>query len=238
MKSPDLKSVLEVWEKILRNRAASIALKNLKEDGFRISHLRPQDPTFENPNWTDYLAAIPFLPNNRTRRRIRRSKELRRYRPLVRILRESAAQLQNPFCEVLFQGSKRPNDKDLENLAKRLDETAEFLENLLSWDWCIREVNQQNYAIACLRWEIWHRTGRPHDAELSALIYAAFEAAGIETPGNFHAARLERIKKIEEQSRVKATARLRSGRTLISPPIFRWLARERDPGCHDLRTLL
>jgi hypothetical protein len=216
MKPPDLKRVSEVWDKIIKDQDARKALEKLERDGFPVSHLRPQDPSFRNPSWADYLAAIPFLPNKQTHRRIRRSRELRRYGPLVRILRELVANVQNPFCEVLFQGSKKPNEKDLENLTKRLDETAEFLEHLLSWDWCTREVNPQNHAIACLRWEIWHRTGRPHDAELSVLIYVAFEAAGVENPEYFSPARLERIKKIEEESRVKATVRLRSDRTPIS----------------------
>jgi len=100
--------------------------------------------------------------------------------------------------------------KEVLDISRRLRDTADFLEHFFRWDWYTRDQNPRNAIIAELRWTIRHRTGRPHDAELSALIDAAYRAAGIEEGCYIDATALDKIEKREKEGRVKATRRLRS----------------------------
>jgi hypothetical protein len=107
--------------------------------------------------------------------------------------------------------------KDIPRLAKRLIETAEFLDGFFTWSWTTRDRNPRGAAIAEPRWEIRNRTGRPHDPELAALIDAAFRAAGHKEGFWIDATALDRIEKREKEGRVKAARRLRSRVNRHSP---------------------
>jgi hypothetical protein len=216
MKPPPPERVLNVWTTILQDSDARRALKKLSEDGFAISHLTPTDATFKHPSWADYIAAIPFLPNRLSRRRIHVKTRLQKHRPLVGALRKIAQQLNDPFCDVSIQGDKDLSVDEVLRLSKRLNETAEFIEKFLSWDWCTRDRNPRNAVIAELRWQIRWRTGRPHDAELAVLIDAAYRAAGVKSGVFIDATALERIEKREKEGRVKVAGRLRSARMMSS----------------------
>src|SRR5579871_3722223 len=87
----------DVWQKILKDPEGRWALARLKKDGFRIGHLKPQDPTFKQPCWADYIAALPFLPNRSARRQIHRRSTLRKHLPLVVMLRHFARKADDPF---------------------------------------------------------------------------------------------------------------------------------------------
>jgi len=63
LKVPTLAQVNSVWNGVLKDATAQSALDQLERDGFKVGHLRPQDPTFHNPSWADYIAAIPLLEN-------------------------------------------------------------------------------------------------------------------------------------------------------------------------------
>jgi hypothetical protein len=125
-------------------------------------------------------------------------------------LRTLASKMNNPFCEVDIRSQKDLPLHEIKNIPNRLQETADFLEHFVSWDWSIRERNSRNRVIAVLRSEIQSRTGRPHDAELSALVDATFRAAGREEGCYIDATALNQMEKREKESRVKTARRLRS----------------------------
>jgi hypothetical protein len=80
----------DVWQKVLRDPDGRKALLRLERDSFPIARLKPQDPTFKHANWSDYIAAIPFLPNRSSRRQIHRRSALQIHLSLVRALRDFA----------------------------------------------------------------------------------------------------------------------------------------------------
>jgi len=215
MKALALEQLQNVWSKILKDAGGRKALEQLKKDGFAILDMIPQDPTFRQSNWADSIAAIPLLPNRPSRRRIHRKTTLQKHWPLVRALRRFAEKVDDPFCDKSIVSTKDCSLSELANLGRRLIETAEFVEKFLSWDWYTRDRNRRNALIAELRWQIRWRTSKPHDRELSALIDAAFRAAGSEEGFHIDATALDRIEKREKEGRVKATARLRSRVSVI-----------------------
>ncbi len=210
MEALTLERLCEIWSKILKDPTARKALQRLGMQGFNISHLTPRDATFQRPNWADYIAAIPLLPNRPSRRRIHSKTSLQKHWPLVRALRRFAQKVNDPFCEVSIVSKRDSPLAEIVTLHRRLAETADFVEKFLSWNWYTRDRNQRNAVIAELRWEIRWRTGKPHDAELGILIDAAFRAAGVKETFYIDATALDRIEKREKEGRVKATGRLRS----------------------------
>jgi hypothetical protein len=215
MKALTLERLTEVWEKILKDEDARQALAVLEEHGFKISHLRPQDPSFQYPSWADYFAAIPLVPYRPSRRRIHSKMYLQKYRPLIGTMLRFAENLNNPFREVVIRRDRDSSLGEGRRLKKSLITHARFLTHFLSWDWYIRDRNPRNAIIAELRWTIRWRTGKPHDRELAVLIDAAFRAAGLK--GLYlDNTTLDRIEKREKEGRVKAMRRL-SGLALRSP---------------------
>jgi len=198
-----LSRVKEVWEKVLDDPDAKLALKRLEQDGFPIAHLTTADPVCQVESWADYIAALPFLPNQPSKTRVHRHRSLRRHRILVHAIRDLAEKVDNPFVEKrVITDAALPS-----NLGKHLRELADSLERFLSWDWYTREINPRNSRIAMLRWTIRSRTGKPHDRELSGLIDAAFRAAEVQEL-YLDATTLERIERLAKEGRVKATCRL------------------------------
>src|SRR5215471_8831091 len=120
LKKITLEQRQEVWRKVLEDRAAQEALELLEKHGFGIAHLIPEDPTFRHPNWSDYIAAIPFLPNRPSRRRIHRKISLQKHWPLVRALRRFAQKVDDPFCVVTIVTSRACNLGDRQNRAQSL----------------------------------------------------------------------------------------------------------------------
>jgi hypothetical protein len=216
-----LEQLCNIWEKILSDADARRALKRLDEAGFRISHLTPQDASLKHPNWADYIAALPLVPNEPTTRRIHSKTDFRKYLPLVRELREFAANVNAPFVDVGIVSKTDLPDTALRTFPEDLLKTASMLEHFLSWDYSIRHVNPRNALIAELRWTIRYRTGKPHDRELSALIDAAFRAAGYKDGLYLDATTLDRIEKRQRESRQKASQRVRALVGTLSPPISR-----------------
>ncbi len=220
MKPLTLGQLNDVWQKVRRDPDAAKALARLERDGFPIGHLKPQDPTFKQPCWADYIAAITFLSNRPSRRQIHRGRTLRKHLSLVAVLRRFAWKVNDPFCDKTVVSAQDLSIEEMRNLGKRLMETAEFLEKFLSWDWYTRDMNPRNSLIAGLRWTIRWRTGHPHDRELAILVDAAFRAAGINEGYYLDATTLDRIEKRDKEGRVKATGRLlhlrRPGPTLKS----------------------
>jgi hypothetical protein len=206
--TPTLSQVNDVWQKILKDPEARRAVARLKKDGFRIGHLEPRDPTFKQPTWADYLAALPFLSNWPARRKIHRHSTLRKYVPLVAMLRHVARKADDPFCGFHIMSKSDLSVEENLNRGKYLRQTAEFLKKFLSWDWYMRDKNPRNYCIAVLRGIIRERTGSPHDMELATLIDAAFRAAEIKGGLYLDPATLDRIEMREKEGRVKATCRL------------------------------
>ena len=76
-----LSQLKDVWQKLLKDPSARRALNRLKKDGFAIAQLTPRDPTFKQPSWADYIAALPFLPNRSSRRHVHHHRTLRKYLP-------------------------------------------------------------------------------------------------------------------------------------------------------------
>lgn len=207
LKLPTSGQLKSVWSRIQKDATAQAALDQLERDGFKVGHLRPQDPTFHNPSWADYIAAIPLLPNRPSRsyfhRRISRVKLL----PVVNALRNFPRQFDDPFSEIsliLTRNTRNLMHEDLPDLANR---AASFIEKFLSLDWYIRERNPRNALIAELRWNIRSRTGKPHDRELSTVIDAACRAAG-RNELCLDNTTLDRIEKREKETRVKSLRRL------------------------------
>jgi len=217
MENLNLKKLQDVWSKILKDRDAKRAMRRLKRDGFGISQRRLQNHTLQHPNWAFYIAAIPLLPNRPSRTRAYSHAALRKHRSLVALLQQRAKEIADPSCDVSIMSVTDYPVGEISGLGKRLAETAAFLEQLLSWNWYIRDRNPRNALIAELRWIIRERTGRPHDSELGVLIDAAFRAAGVNEGFYIDATTLDRIEKREKEGRVKATRRLRSLLNRISP---------------------
>jgi hypothetical protein len=144
---------------------------------------------------------------------------LQKHRPLVGALRKLAQELNDPFCEVHLLGSTDLSAFEIPRLGNKLDETADFLEKFLSWDWYTRDRNPRNAVIAELRWQIRRRTGKPHDAELAALIDAGFRAVGFKQGIYIDPTALDRIEKREKEGRVKAMSRLRSRARISSTKV-------------------
>lgn len=207
LKLPTLGQLKSVWSRIQKDATADAPLDQLERDGFKVRHLRPQDPTFHNPSWADYIAAIPLLPNRPSRsyfhRRISRVKLL----PVVNALRNFARQLGDPFAETRLIWTRNPGILHLKDLPDLANRAASFIEKFLSLDWYIRERNPRNALIAELRWNIRFRTGKPHDRELSAIIDAACRAAGRKEL-LLDNTTLDRIEKREKETRVKSFRRL------------------------------
>ena len=210
MEPLNLRQLQNVWRKVIQDKDARRALKRLARDGFAMSKLIPQDATFLHPNWADYLAGIPLVPYRASRRRTHRSHSFYKHRGVVRAMREFAANAKGPFCDYTIAGREESDPSDLRDIGRRLEEAAELVEKFLSWNWYMREKNPRNALIAELRWTVRSRTGKPHDAELSTLIDAAFRAAGHPEGIYIDSTTLDRIEKREKESRMKATARLRA----------------------------
>ena len=210
MKGLTQEKLTEVWSKILKDKSARHALEKLKKAGFGILHLKPRDATLERPNWADCIAAIPFLPNRLSRRRIHLQSTLQKHWPLVRAMRLMQRKLNDPFCEVSIASIRDLSPGELIRLKKLVKETTDFVEKFLTWNWYARDSNPRNAVIAELRWQIRERTGKPHDLEFTELIDGAFRAAGVKDGPYLTPNHLDRIEKREKESRVKATKRLRS----------------------------
>jgi len=197
----------EIWEKIKSDPDARGALNRLNEAGFRISHLTPNDATFKHPSWADYIAALPFLPDKPSTRRIYRSTSVRKYWPLVRRLREFVANANMPFADVAIF-SERDYPAPPGPLQENFLKAASTLEHFLSSDYFVRHINPRKALIAELRWAIRDRTGRPHDREISVLIDAVFRAAGHKEGLYIDPTTLDRIEKRAKEGRVKAHRRI------------------------------
>jgi hypothetical protein len=207
----------DIWEKTRSDAEGRRALERLDEAGFPISHLTPNDATFKRPCWADYVAALPLLPNRPSTRRIHSKTKLRKYWPLVRELRRFAATANSPFAEVRIFGRKDDPDSSLSSRDDLL-KAATTVEDFLSWDYCVHNLNPRHALIAELRWTIRQRTGKPHDRELNVLIDAAFRAAGYEKGCFFiDSTTLDRIEKRQMESRVKAHQRIRRLMSTSSP---------------------
>jgi len=207
LRLPTLSQSKSVWSGVLQDPAAREALDQIKRDGFDIGCLSPRDPTFHKESWADFVAAIPLLENQPTRRHIYRHDSLRKQWPLVSALRDFARQYDDPFTSVRLITTRDREiqlGEDLGDLAAR---SASFVEKFLSWDWCVIENNRRNALIAELRWTIRSRTGKPHDRELSTIIDAAYRAAGRKEPCLDNTT-LDRIERRVKETRVKAVGRL------------------------------
>ena len=208
-KLPTLGQLIDVWNGVLRDREALQALDSLEQAGFNIKHLSPLDPTFRHPCWADYIAAIPFLKTQPARWRVHRGNTLRKYLPLVEVLRDFGRRPDDPFRSVDLITTKDthiPVGEDLRGLAAG---AASFIEKFISWDWCVTERNPRNALIAVLRWTIRDRTDKPHDKELCTIIEAACRAAGGKEL-YLDKSTLDRIEKRAKETRVKAARRLNS----------------------------
>ena len=203
-----------IWKKIRSDTEARRALKRLHKAGFRISRLKPSDATFKHPNWADYFAALPLLPNAPSTRRIHRKISFQKYWPLVRELRKFAAKVNNPFVEVGIFSKRDLPCPAIATIPEDLLKAASVLEHFLSWDYYERHRDRRKALLAELRWTIRQRTGRPHDHELNTLIDASFRAAGYKEGPYIDSTTLDRIEKRVKESRVKATRRIRD---LIGP---------------------
>jgi hypothetical protein len=204
-----LAQLRNVWDRVIQDPDAHRALVRLERDGFRIRQLEPRDPTLKYPNWADYIAAIPLLPNRPSRRQIHRQIGLRKYSSLVSTIRRFAVEISDPFCQVSILSEKDCSLEEIRDLGQSASATSDFLEKFLSWAWYTRHFNPRNTLIAELRWRIRERTGKPHDRELATLIDAAFRAAGIQGGLYLDATTLDRIEKRENEGRLKASSRLR-----------------------------
>lgn len=211
----------EIWDKIRSDPDARGALERLDGAGFRISHLKPMDATFKQPSWADYIAALPLVPNKPSTRRIHHKASFRKYLPLVEKLRQVAAKVKMPFVDVTIFGGRDYPLFAVGTLREDLLKAAEMLEHFLSWDYYVLNANPRNAAIAELRWMIRHRTGRPHDRELSVLIDAAFRAAGCKEGCFIDSNALDRIEKRQMESRVKANRRIQCLISASSPSVRR-----------------
>lgn len=208
MRWPTLDQLNSVWNGVLRDKTARVALERLKRDGFNIGDLSPKDPTFHSSSWADSIAAIPLLENRPSRTIFHHPVCLRKHLPLVRALRNFARQCDDPFCEKALISTGDMTILPDENSPNPAESAASFIEKFLSCHWYIRERNRRNALIAELRWAIRSRTGKPHDRELSTLIDAACRAAGCEELCLDNTT-LERIEKREKDTRVKSVRRLK-----------------------------
>jgi hypothetical protein len=198
----------KLWKAIRSDPDARGAFKRLAKAGFRISHLKPSDATFKHPNWADYIAALPLVPNSPSTRRIHRKIKFRKYQPLVEELRQFAAKLNAwPFVKVTIVGEKDCPNPATSSLQGDLSMAATILEDFLCWDYCVQSLNPRHALIAELRWTIRERTGKPHDRELNVLFDAAFRAAGYKEGCEIDPTTLDRIEKRQKESRVKAHRR-------------------------------
>jgi hypothetical protein len=215
LKPPTLGQLNFVWNGVLKDATARAALDQLKRDGFGIGHLSPRDPTFHRPSWADYIAAIPLLENRPSRSHFHRRSSLRKYLPLVRALRNFARQFDDPFREPILISTRNRTILLHEAARDLADRAASVIEEVLSFEWYIRERNPRNALIAELRWNTRHCTGKPHDRELSTVIDAACRAAGRDEL-RLDNTTLDRIEKREKETRIKSLHRLKSPR-LVEP---------------------
>jgi hypothetical protein len=197
----------QIWDFVKQDADGRRALNKLARAGFDIRGLPVGGGTL---TWADHIAGLPLVSNRTSSRRIHGGAELKQYAPLLGVLRELSSAIDDSFCEVVVvrpSGSSRLEKLDLRQEVKR---TAEFLDSFMNWHWYVRHVNVRNYLIAGLRWEIRERTQKPHDAELSTLIDAAYRGAGHKDGLYVDTTALDRMEKREKESRVKAHMRLHS----------------------------
>jgi hypothetical protein len=133
---------------------------------------------------------------------------MRKYRPLVKALRDFGRQLDDPFSSVSRITTKDTDIQLGEDLRGLAAGAASFIEKFISWDWCVIKRNPRNSLIAELRWTIRARTGKPHDRELYTIIDAACRAA--DRDGLYlDNWTLDRIEKRVRETRVKSFRRLK-----------------------------
>jgi hypothetical protein len=226
VKAITLNQLNAIWKKVLSDPDASKALATLKKSGFPLTDLCPRDPTFHNPTWADYIAAIPLLPSRSSRRHIHRHGTLQRYRPLVKALRTFEQKVRDPFCEKHLISARNFEIHQLKDLGDVVANAADFIEHFLSWDWYVRDRNPRNALIAELRWTIRNRTGKPHDEDLSTLIDAAFRATGRKEL-MLDNVTLDQIENREAEGRIKATCRLNYDAGFSPTPGSEFLLRSR-----------
>jgi hypothetical protein len=216
---PPTTRLIEVWNRILANRDAQGAFEILKAAGFPLSHLQPTaDASFKNANWSDYIAAIPLVPNEPTKREIRNASRFRKSLQVVQEMREVAAAINSPFDDPTIY-AKKEYPSTGRPVAADLSDAATVLEHFLGWNVTIRRLNCRDALIAELRWTIRDKSrepgkpgepdkpGRPHDRELGILIDAAYRAAGYEEGCYIDPTALERIEERQKESRVKSHRR-------------------------------
>ncbi len=217
LKLPTLDQLKSVWNGVLKDPEALRALDRLERAGFKIKDLGPHDPTFRRPCWADYIAAIPLLESRPARSRFHCGRTMRKYRPLVEALRDFGRYVDDPSSGVTLISTRDTEIQLGEDLSGLAAGAANFIEKFISWDWYVTERNPRNALIADLRWIIRHRTGKPHDRELSTVIDAACRAAG-RTELCLDNTTLDRIEKREKETRLKSFRRLKSYPGLSSTP--------------------
>jgi hypothetical protein len=167
----------EIWAKVRVNREAARALATLERDGFPLKDIGVGPET-----WSGLIARFPSLPKGSSSSR---SIEVpRSFDGVIQFLLRVAQGLESEYTVIEARDEKGviytkvgipasyPNFRKL----------AEDLEKISRSTWALTRHNAQKNVIASLRWEITHRTGKPHDTELFYLLRAACQAAGKRTP--------------------------------------------------------
>ena len=177
-RDPVLLGLERVWAKVQRDHHGAKALETLRKNGFALSRI-----PFDTGTWPGIIAGIPLLENNQGRSRsIPVPKGATRV--VARFLREIADGLDAEYSQVEAGDEKGtiytkvgigidfPNPRKI----------ADALEKISHCRWAVTNHNPQKNAIASLRWEIIHRTGKPRDVELFYILRATFKAAGKKFP--------------------------------------------------------
>jgi hypothetical protein len=167
-----------IWAKVQKDRESSKALVTLEKNGFALSRI-----PFDAGTWPGIIAGIPLLENNQGRSRsIPVPKGATRV--VAQFLREIADGLDAEHSRVEARDEKGtiytkvgigidfPNPRKI----------ADALGKISHCRWAVTNHNPQKNAIASVRWEIIHRTGKPHDVQLFYILRATFKAAGKKFP--------------------------------------------------------
>jgi len=107
--------------------------------------------------WADQIAGLPLVSNRISSRRLHGGDELKKYVPLLRMLRELSAAMDDPFCQVVTVRPGGTPRLERANLRQEIEKITEFLDNFLNWHWSTRYLNARNILIAQLRWIIRSR---------------------------------------------------------------------------------
>lgn len=205
------KELVRIWNIVRNDRDGARALRKFKSHGFDLGGV----PVGLN-TWSGMAASIPLLPNRRARSHVLRKPSS--VTSIIQFLSELSKMLVTPYVRFEAHDLKAGiiYIQNLEGVdLRRATEVADFLKRVTSVRWTITEHNPRQNAIASVRWQIRHSTGKARDRELMDLLDAVFRAAGTKETLGISWDSLKKSDTNERETRTAARRKLLKGSPIL-----------------------